>query len=74
MRNWKPGPDPFGLVQDTLIPAITEVGARYERREYFLPQLIRAAETMADGFRRSQAAAGGRAGPGSASGSGNGNG
>ena len=44
------GADPFALVQDTLIPAITEVGARYERREYFLPQLIRAAETMQAAF------------------------
>lgn len=44
------GADPFVLVQDTLIPAITEVGARYERREYFLPQLIRAAETMQAAF------------------------
>lgn len=40
------GADPFGLVRDTLIPAITEVGARYERREYFLPQLLRSAEAM----------------------------
>ncbi|MBO6170912.1 MAG: homocysteine S-methyltransferase family protein [Desulfovibrio sp.] len=44
------GADPFALVQETLIPAITEVGARYERREYFLPQLIRAAETMQTAF------------------------
>ncbi len=44
------GADPFTLVQETLIPAITEVGARYERREYFLPQLIRAAETMQTAF------------------------
>ena len=44
------GADPFVLVQETLIPAITEVGARYERREYFLPQLIRAAETMQTAF------------------------
>jgi len=44
------GSDPFTLVQETLIPAITEVGARYERREYFLPQLIRAAETMQTAF------------------------
>lgn len=44
------GADPFDLVQNTLIPAITEVGARYERREYFLPQLIRAAETMQTAF------------------------
>ena len=29
------GAEPFALVQDVLIPAITEVGTRYERREYF---------------------------------------
>ena len=28
------GAEPFALVNDVLIPAITEVGARYERREY----------------------------------------
>lgn len=44
------GADPLALVQEKLIPAITEVGARYERREYFLPQLIRAAETMQKAF------------------------
>lgn len=44
------GVEPFALVQDVLIPAITEVGTRYERREYFLPQLIRAAETMQKAF------------------------
>ena len=46
------GAEPFALVNDVLIPAITEVGARYERREYFLPQLIRAAETMQTAFGR----------------------
>ena len=46
----KSGAEPFSLVQNVLIPAITEVGARYERREYFLPQLIRAAETMQTAF------------------------
>ncbi len=40
------GADPFALVRDTLVPAITEVGDLYERREYFLPQLLRSAETM----------------------------
>jgi 5-methyltetrahydrofolate--homocysteine methyltransferase len=40
------GADPFELLGKRLIPAITEVGARYERKEYFLPQLIRSAETM----------------------------
>ena len=46
------GADPLLLVQEKLIPAITEVGARYERREYFLPQLIRSAETMQMAFSR----------------------
>ncbi len=44
------GTDPMELVQNTLIPAITEVGNKYEKREYFLPQLIRAAETMQKAF------------------------
>jgi 5-methyltetrahydrofolate--homocysteine methyltransferase len=34
------------LVDDVLIPAITEVGDRFERKEYFLPQLIRSADAM----------------------------
>ena len=46
------GADPLALVQKKLIPAITEVGGRYERREYFLPQLLRSAETMQTAFRR----------------------
>ncbi|HJA75333.1 MAG TPA: homocysteine S-methyltransferase family protein [Candidatus Desulfovibrio gallistercoris] len=44
------GVQPFTLVNEVLIPAITEVGNRYERREYFLPQLIRSAETMQTAF------------------------
>jgi len=48
------GADPFDLVQTKLIPAINEVGVKYERREYFLPQLIRSAETMQTAFRRLQ--------------------
>jgi 5-methyltetrahydrofolate--homocysteine methyltransferase len=44
------GADPFALVGDSLLPAITEVGIRYERKEYFLPQLIRSAETMQKAF------------------------
>ena len=46
------GMDPLKIVDTILIPAITEVGERYERREYFLPQLIRAAETMQQAFAR----------------------
>lgn len=49
-RELASGADPFKLVNDVLIPAITEVGAKYERKEYFLPQLIRSAETMQKAF------------------------
>ncbi len=41
---------PMRIVQTMLIPAITEVGTKYEKREYFLPQLIRSAETMQKAF------------------------
>ncbi len=34
------------LVNQVLIPGITEVGERYERKEYFLPQLMLSAEAM----------------------------
>ena len=34
------------LVNGILIPALTEVGNRFERKEYFLPQLMRSAEAM----------------------------
>ena len=44
--------DPFALVRERLIPAITEVGARYERKEYFLPQLLRSAQAMQAAFDR----------------------
>jgi 5-methyltetrahydrofolate--homocysteine methyltransferase len=44
------GADPFDLVNKELIPGITVVGEKYERREFFLPQLLRSAETMQKGF------------------------
>ena len=34
------------LMDEVLIPAITEVGDRFERKEYFLPQLLRSADAM----------------------------
>lgn len=43
---------PFEIVNDHLIPGITEVGEKYERKEYFLPQLLRSAETMQAAFAR----------------------
>jgi len=44
------GRDPFEIVDSELIPAITEVGEKYERKEYFLPQLLLSAETMQRAF------------------------
>ncbi|GAB6058038.1 homocysteine S-methyltransferase family protein [Desulfonatronum parangueonense] len=40
------------LLDQHLIPAIMEVGRRYESREFFLPQLILSAETMQKAFDR----------------------
>ena len=37
-------------VNEGLIPGIMEVGEKYERKEYFLPQLLRSAETMQTAF------------------------
>lgn len=48
----KNGEKPFEIVQKRLIPAITIVGEKYERKEYFLPQLLKAAETMQAAFAR----------------------
>ncbi|MCX7816775.1 MAG: homocysteine S-methyltransferase family protein [Syntrophales bacterium] len=38
------------VVQKIMIPAIVEVGERFERREFFLPQLVSAAEAMERGM------------------------
>lgn len=40
------GKAPGDLVDSLLIPAITEVGGRFERKEYFLPQLMQSAAAM----------------------------
>ncbi|WP_456325815.1 homocysteine S-methyltransferase family protein [Desulfonauticus submarinus] len=39
----------FALLNEELIPGITEVGEKYEKREYFLPQLLLSAEAMQEG-------------------------
>lgn len=44
------GDDPFALVDQEMIPAIAKVGEKYEKKEYFLPQLLLCAETMQTGF------------------------
>ncbi|PTN38246.1 homocysteine S-methyltransferase family protein [Desulfonatronum sp. SC1] len=46
------GAQPGVLLDEELIPAIMEVGRRYETREFFLPQLILSAETMQRAFDR----------------------
>ncbi len=38
------------LVHEVMIPAITEVGELFDKKEYFLPQLIASAETMKKGL------------------------
>ena len=40
------GLSPRLLIDDELIPAIQKVGELYEKKIYFLPQLIRGAEAM----------------------------
>ena len=38
------------IIDDALIPAIIEVGEKYDKKEYFLPQLMLSAQTMSKGF------------------------
>jgi corrinoid protein of di/trimethylamine methyltransferase len=40
------GADPQGLVQEYMIPAMDEVGRRYEANEYFVPELLISARAM----------------------------
>ena len=44
------------ILNTILIPAITEVGEKYEKKEYFLPQLILSADAMQAGTRHLEAA------------------
>jgi 5-methyltetrahydrofolate--homocysteine methyltransferase len=45
-RRLEQGADPLALLDGELFPAMQEVGDRYQRREYFLPQLLASAEAM----------------------------
>lgn len=40
------GAKPETIINDSLIPAINEVGVLFEKKKYFLPQLIASANTM----------------------------
>ena len=44
------GSDPLSLVNDVLIPALDEVGERFEKGTFFLPQLMASAEAAKAGF------------------------
>jgi len=46
----KKGMLPADIIDKLLIPAINEVGKLFEEKRFFLPQLIRSAETMKLGF------------------------
>lgn len=46
------GEKPEELVNKRLIPAITEVGDKFEKKEYYLPQLLASAEAMQTAFNR----------------------
>ena len=41
---------PTKLVEEVMIPAITEVGRKFEEKTYFLPQLVRSADAMRRGM------------------------
>jgi len=46
------GWEAMAVNEQVLIPALQEVGRRYDRKEFFLPQMILAAETMQAAFAR----------------------
>ncbi len=45
------GSEAFDIINTNLIPALNIVGEKYEKKEYFLPQLLRSAETMQKAFK-----------------------
>ncbi len=45
------GKQAFDIINTELIPALNVVGEKYEKKEYFLPQLLRSAETMQKAFK-----------------------
>ncbi|MDI3481439.1 MAG: 5-methyltetrahydrofolate--homocysteine methyltransferase [Tepidanaerobacteraceae bacterium] len=45
------GKDPLEIVNKIIIPALKEVGEKYETGEYFLPQLIQSAEAAQEVFK-----------------------
>ncbi len=43
--------EPQKLIDEIMIPAINEVGELFDKKQYFLPQLISSAEAMKEGFK-----------------------
>jgi len=41
---------PASILHEALIPAMTEVGARFERQEYYVPEMLIAARAMKEGL------------------------
>ena len=41
---------PLAIIQDHMMPAMEEVGLRFERNEYFVPELLLAARAMKSGL------------------------
>ncbi len=46
------GLEPLAINDRTLVPALEEVGRRFEKRECFLPQMLLSAETVEKAFRK----------------------
>lgn len=44
------GVPPSGIISGYLIPAMTEVGARFERQEFYVPEMLIAARAMQTGL------------------------
>ncbi len=49
-RALEGGEDAREIIDGSMVPAITKVGELFDRREYFLPQLIASAEAMKKGI------------------------
>ncbi|MEI8348657.1 MAG: homocysteine S-methyltransferase family protein [Candidatus Omnitrophota bacterium] len=45
------GAAPEVLMQEVMIPALVKVGTLFEKKQYFLPQLIASAQAMKEGFK-----------------------
>lgn len=44
------GMDPFKIIDHIIIPALNEVGKKYEKGEYFIPELLQSAEAAKKAF------------------------